>query len=367
MAPFAREPSRSREELEFLPAALEVLGTPPRPAARMTALVICLFLLAALVWSIVGHVDTVAIAQGQIVPAERVKLIQPLESVIVRAIHVRDGQVVNAGDVLVELDPTDAETNVEALKSDFTKAKLDVAITTALISDKPRMSFAVPESVSGLLVDAARSQLLGEVEKLEAEIASASASIEEQKAERQGFELRRQKAIDIAPILEDRLGGLELLNKQNLVRKPELHAARQVKIENISENATAEAGIRQTDARIAGLTNRIEELRSKTRADALERRAEALRKVASLEQQIKREERRQADRQLRAPVAGTIMALSVHTVGGVVTTKDVLMRIVPAGSRHEIECPCSTRTSASSRRGRRLRSRSRRFRSPATG
>src|SRR5262245_45324003 len=105
---------RRRDELEFLPAALEVLETPPRPAARMTALAISAFLVLALVWSVLGRIDTVAVAQGQIVTSERVKVVQPLENGIIRAILVQDGDTVKAGDVLIELDPTEAEANVEA-------------------------------------------------------------------------------------------------------------------------------------------------------------------------------------------------------------------------------------------------------------
>ena len=94
-----RAAKRSREELEFLPAMLEVLETPPRPAARMIVATICTFFAVALAWSIAGHIDTVAVAQGQLVTTERVKLVQPLEPSIVRAIHVRDGQRVARGDI----------------------------------------------------------------------------------------------------------------------------------------------------------------------------------------------------------------------------------------------------------------------------
>ena len=93
-------------ELAFLPAALEVLETPPRPLARAIAGLIALFFFVALVWAIVGEIDTVAVATGRIVPNERAKVLQPLEDGIVRAIHVRDGAIVGKGDVLVALDAT---------------------------------------------------------------------------------------------------------------------------------------------------------------------------------------------------------------------------------------------------------------------
>ena len=104
---------RNREEREFLPAALEVLETPASPAGRSAAALICSLFCVAVAWSWFGHVDTVAVAQGRIVPGGRVKLIQPLEVGVVREIHVREGQRVHAGDPLVDLDPTESEVDVD--------------------------------------------------------------------------------------------------------------------------------------------------------------------------------------------------------------------------------------------------------------
>src|ERR1700749_3335869 len=107
VVPFPARPNvREREELAFLPAALEIVETPPSPIGRaIGAALVALFCLA-LLWASFGHVDIIAFSTGKIVPSGRVKLIQPFETGVVRAIHVHDGQLVKAGDVLVELDPT---------------------------------------------------------------------------------------------------------------------------------------------------------------------------------------------------------------------------------------------------------------------
>src|SRR5207248_8451944 len=74
---------------QFLPAALEILETPASPAGRAIGLTIVLFAVLALTWAIFGHVDIIATASGKIVPTGRTKTIQPLETGIVSAIHVR--------------------------------------------------------------------------------------------------------------------------------------------------------------------------------------------------------------------------------------------------------------------------------------
>src|ERR1700749_312432 len=102
----AAQKVREREELAFLPAALEVVETPPSPTSRaIGATLIALFSLA-LIWAILGSVDIVETATGKVIPTGHSKVIQPFETGVVHEIHVADGQSVNAGDVLIELDPT---------------------------------------------------------------------------------------------------------------------------------------------------------------------------------------------------------------------------------------------------------------------
>src|SRR5438105_6117880 len=98
---FPRGPNRrDRHELAFLPAALEIVETPPSPIGRAIGTTIILLFCAGLVWAWWGTIDIVASASGKIVPSGSTKVIQPFETAVVRSIRVEDGQVVKAGDVL---------------------------------------------------------------------------------------------------------------------------------------------------------------------------------------------------------------------------------------------------------------------------
>ena len=110
------------DEAEFLPAALEIIETPPSPAGRAIAGTIIAFLVIALLWACFGSVDIIATAQGKIVPTGRTKIIQPLETGVVRAIHVQDGQAVKAGDVLIEIDSTISEAERDRLQKEYIDA-----------------------------------------------------------------------------------------------------------------------------------------------------------------------------------------------------------------------------------------------------
>src|SRR5579883_1471825 len=93
--------NRTRDALEFLPAALEIVETPPSPVGRAIAGTIVAFFCLATAWACLGKVDIIATASGRIIPSGKTKVIQPFETGVVKAIRVTDGQKVNAGDVLV--------------------------------------------------------------------------------------------------------------------------------------------------------------------------------------------------------------------------------------------------------------------------
>src|SRR4029077_14644231 len=121
--PFRRTHQRRGEELAFLPAALEIVETPPSPIGRAIGVAIILLFCAALIWASIGTIDIVASAPGKIVPSGRTKTIQPFETGVVRSIQVQDGQAVKAGDVLIELDPTMTQAETSHLESDLIAAE----------------------------------------------------------------------------------------------------------------------------------------------------------------------------------------------------------------------------------------------------
>ena len=92
-----RSPTITGRDREFLPAALEILETPPPPLPIALITTISACALAALVWSYFGRLDVHATAPGKIEPVGYAKVIEPLEPGKIAAIHVEKGQTVKAG------------------------------------------------------------------------------------------------------------------------------------------------------------------------------------------------------------------------------------------------------------------------------
>src|SRR6478672_3950187 len=127
VVPFPPKQKRRGEELAFLPAALEIVETPPSPIGRAIAISIIVLFCAVWAWSSWGTIDIVASATGKIVPDGSSKVVQPFETGTVRSISVQDGQTVKAGDVLIELDPTVNAAERDRLRGDLAAERLNIA------------------------------------------------------------------------------------------------------------------------------------------------------------------------------------------------------------------------------------------------
>ncbi|MDZ4124585.1 MAG: biotin/lipoyl-binding protein, partial [Hydrogenophaga sp.] len=134
-------PQRLADEAAFLPAALSLQDTPVHPAPRRLAGALIALFVLALVWAVFGQIDIVAVAPGRIIVSDRTKVIQPLEASVVKSVRVKDGDRVQAGQVLVELDPTMARADTanvqEQLQAAASEAQRTAALLPALASGHP--------------------------------------------------------------------------------------------------------------------------------------------------------------------------------------------------------------------------------------
>lgn len=123
---------RTQDELAFLPAHLELVETPVNPLPKYTVRIIIVIFIVALLWACFGKLDIVAVATGKTVPSGRTKIIQPLESGVVSAIHVKDGEYVKAGQLLVDLDAVGTRADATKANSAFSSSQGSYARYQAL-------------------------------------------------------------------------------------------------------------------------------------------------------------------------------------------------------------------------------------------
>jgi len=345
-----KQKTRNKKELEFLPAALEVLETPPSPIGLGMLWLIIVIFVVALTWSWFGQIDIVATASGKIVPTERTKLIQPLETAVVRAIHVTDGQAVQAGDVLIELDPTETGADVDRLRRDEMTAGVEVARLTAMIDRADELG-SLPSFATGL--GEADFAYEGEVDpailrvqrslmaSLEAEQIQRLAATDQEiqrldaSAERAVATIERLEAT--VPLIRQREKAQATLVQKELLARSEYLRTAQELAEATGQLAEQRHGLRETAAALEGAKRERQQAIEEYRRTRLGELAEAEARLNTATQETIKAETRATSRLLRAPEDGVVQQLKIFTVGGVVTPAQELMVIVPADSQLEVE------------------------------
>ena len=339
-----RRVERRRDELAFLPAALEIVETPPSPIGRAIVYTLVAVFTAAIAWASIGTVDIVAMAPGKIIPSGRTKTIQPFETGVVRAIHARDGQSVKTGDVLIELDPTMNAAELGHLKSDLVGAQLEAArLYAALSQDDPLGAFKPPADALGPLIEMQRRLLASQMAEQKAKLASTDGQIAQKEAERATIKASIDKLKATIQPLQERVDIRRIMFSKELGSKLIYLQELQDLVGQQKEVLVQESRLSESDSAIAAL----QEVRSKTVAEyehgLLDDLAKAEQKAVGLAQDVIKAEQRTSLQKLTAPVDGVVQQLAVHTIAGVVTPAQQLMVIVPAESQLEIEAMISNR------------------------
>jgi hemolysin D len=343
--PQARLFTGHTEEAEFLPAALEVIGTPPAPAGRLIAFCIMLFLAVALLWACIGSVDIIATASGKIIPTGRTKIIQPLESGVVHAIHVQDGQKVKAGDVLVEIDTTISASERDRLKGDYTQAMLDTArLKAALELDgDPVTKFVSPEGATDIQITLQKNLLTNQVDEIRAKMSDLDHQIAQNTGNRDAVASTITKLTDSIPYLQKRAQARKSLMDKGYGSKLEYYSTQQDLIEHQQELQVQKGRLAEAEGAIEAHKQQRRQAEDEYKHGILKDLAEAEQKSTSLHEQLLQAAQKYRLQTLTAPVDGTVQQLAVHTEGGVVTPAQILMSIVPAGSHLEIEAMVSNK------------------------
>lgn len=326
-------PRRLTDELAFLPAHLSLQETPVHPAPRRAAIAICALFVIALAWSILGEIDIVAVANGRIVVSDRTKTIQPLATSVIKAIHVRDGDEVKAGQILIELDATDAvaDTNRVAQEYDAAYAEgLRTAILMAALNGNGHGPRWPEQSRLGTDADSqAKEQLSSEWNDIRAKLDKLQAELQHREAEVATAEAQVLKLQTTLPLVRQRETDFAALTQQGFVAG---HAGQDRTRERIElERDLATALAHRQEARAARTESEQNRMayKAETVRNLRERHNDAELKQQQLTQEGDKAHQRVALTQLTAPADGTIQQLAVHTTGGVVTPAQALMVLVP--------------------------------------
>lgn len=326
-------PARLADEAAFLPAALSLQETPVHPAPRRFAWTIMILFCIALAWAMLGKVDIVAVAPGRIVVSDRTKTIQPLERSVVKRVLVRDGDRVQVGQPLVELDPTVAAADKaqvdEQLRAAESEAVRAAALLAVLDSGAGTPNARYPTAWPARDVATARAQLVAEWADISSKISRLDSELSRRRAEIGTAREMIAKLEAMLPLALQRERDFARLVQEGYMSG---HAGQ----DRLRERVELERDLMTQRARLAEVQAALRESESastayvaETRRALRDREAQAEFKKQQAMQDLTKATQREKLTVLTSPAAGTVQQLAIHTTGGVVMEAQTLMVIVP--------------------------------------
>jgi len=294
-------------------------------------------------WAGAGRLDGAVVTQGHVTLDKPAQVVQHLDGGLVAALHVRDGAIVQVGDPILTLDGTElalqhgvaARALVEALaRGDRLLAEIEGAATVLFRTDlmhaagtDPQIAALLTEEIA--LFNARRTTLDQHAAQLSERARQSSASVSG--LERQLEALDRQRAL-----AHDDLARQTALLERGLTEAARLSALEREVARLDGQIGEVEASIAEARSAIAGFD--LERLtRLATFGEQAQSELNLLRpQIAELRDQLRLIEQRRERLILRAPMAGAVLEVSAHTIGGVIAPREVVARIQPEGTARHI-------------------------------
>jgi len=340
----------THDKLAFLPAALEIQAAPPPKWSRSLLWMIMLLIVITIAWASWAEIDIIATAQGKIVPSGQVKIIQPLETGVVKTIFIKEGQHVKAGDKLIALDNTSNVADADRLANELTGykedlarqlfflEKLDLVIKKqAQLQERSQVNSAQEQAQAQIKYNAdflllplnQQSLLASSWQEYQSKLNSFTSEITKLTAEKKSRKIDVGRFEKTLPLVIEREQSYHSLLEISAVSRNQYLELKQQRIDQEESLLLQRANVEQISASIESAKQNLYAYQSEIRRNTLQEINQLTRQRDSLQQELHKANRLTQLRILTSPVDGVVEELVVATIGGIVTPAQELLHIVP--------------------------------------
>lgn len=313
-------------QLKIASALFEIEAGEPGRRSRTVLWFVCALIVVLLLWASIAQLDIVAVAQGRLVPQTYVKVVQPAQAGIVREILVKEGDLVQQGQVLLRMDPTINSVDRTAYSQDLSLQRLQLRRIEAELSGEAMTRRADDDPNLFAQVE---SQRRSHYQAFLDSIAQESAA-----RDRTGKDLvsatEQLKKLEATLPSYRRAGeAYRKLATQNLVGAIQAEEKQREALEKEQDLEAQKATVDGLRASIEQHNNRIAHLKSAQASDLNQARLTAVSEITRLERETSKLNFENGLLELRAPQAGVVKELATRTVGAVVQPGTALVSLVP--------------------------------------
>jgi membrane fusion protein, RTX toxin transport system len=327
-----RQPGPARQQethYGFLPAHLALAETPPSPFARITALTLSAGVLLTLLWACWGQLDIQATASGRLLVFGRSQIIQSYEQARVLTIHVEDGQTVAANAPLLTLNTLGVSQDLSRLREQQAFQYQTLIRYQALYGNQ-----AVTQHPDYTKLTLAQQQALAE--NHQSELHEYRSTLNNLRAElgvnQANQAARRGDMASLTTLLANirpRLQARRTLSQSQAISRVEYLEQEKELLETQRQLAQQQAELEVLQSQQQSLQERLAGFKAQKQREWIEKRQQAQLQLTAIEQELAKLSEREHLEVIRAPVAGTVQQLAIHTQGAVVQPAQQLLVIVP--------------------------------------
>lgn len=326
--PARKQIAVSRADSEWSDAT-DALALQNAKGARVLVWLSLLALVGLLIWAYFSHIDEIVRGNGKVVPSQQVQVVQSLDGGVVQEILVRPGMVVEAGDVLVRIDPTRYFSSLGENRAELVSLEAKAARLLALATGNA-LEIAEPlVQEAPQIVEMERRIWQARQQELEAIIKQADDQLRQREQELRETEANRDQAATSCGLASRELQVTRPLLKTGAVSEVDILRLQREVARFCGDQKAAEAQIDRLHAAIEEARHKRVEAELNVRNDAGAQLADVRARLATLrESQVALVDRVKLA-EVRSPVRGTVNRLHTNTVGGVVQPGDNVLEIVP--------------------------------------
>lgn len=331
--------------LEYDSEEFETLND--RPYRLLAGILLGLFVVVFGIWGALAPLSSAVAALGQVSVSGNRKMIQHLEGGIVEQILVKDGDMVKQGQLLVQLEKIQFQSELEIASAQLLESLAKEARLVAERDDAPDITFPKElldstDDVSQSMMNAQQSEFNARKKLLDdSELVSAQ-RIEQLRNQIDGIDAIMQSRHDLLVSFTEETSEWENLFEQQLVDKMRLRDIMREKVRLEGEIASYGAEVAKIEVQISEIESQMIVNRQEFLRTVLAELSDTQRNIAELRARTNSLSDSLARTEIRSPVDGTVLNLQIHTLGAVIAPGSPILDIVPANEKLIIDGKVAT-------------------------
>jgi hemolysin D len=322
------------EALDFAPDLLAIQERPPQRLPRALLLTVAALLGLLIVWALFAKLDVIASAEGRLVPLTFTKVVQPADAGVVSEILVKDGDLVQEGQLLMRLDARLSQADTQALGTDVAMRKLTLKRIDAELADR---AFLPSKDDPIELYNQIEGQFRARRQAYQDAVAQENEALNKARADLQASQQVLSKLTQTLPTYKQSAEAYKKLVQEGFVGEVVGAEKTREAIEKEQDLKAQAANVRSLEASIAQSERKVTALRSQYRSQLENERMETLSVLNRSGQELQKSNVRAGLLEIKAPNSGVVKDLAVTTKGAVVAAGALLMNVVPANEPMQAE------------------------------